>query len=141
MDFASTLRKARKKAGITQKALANELNVTPAMIAQYETGKRKPRKDTLAKIAEALHVGYGYTKVGEPYLYDFKDVVAFSQEDQDVFIKMVKEMAGYSDDDRRDHLLYNYNSVNDEGKQKIVEYSEDIASNEKYQRVKEAIDE
>ena len=79
--------------------------------------------------------------MGEPDFYDFNDLVAFTQEDQDVFIKMVKEMAGYSDDDRRDHLLYNYNSVNDEGKQKIVEYSEDIASNEKYQRVKEAIDE
>lgn len=69
MNFADSLKEARKKSGFTQQKLAEELHVTPAMIAQYETGKRKPRNSTLSKIADALDMEYSYTEDGEPFLY------------------------------------------------------------------------
>ena len=82
MSFSDRLKDARNKAGRTQKQLADELKVTPAMIAQYETGKRKPKQETLSKIAEALHLGYGYAPNGEPYFYCFVDTVQQGDENE-----------------------------------------------------------
>lgn len=82
MSFSDRLKEARKKSGFTQKQLADVLEVTPAMIAQYETGKRKPKQDTLNKIADALHLGYGYAPNGEPYFYCFVDTVQKGDENE-----------------------------------------------------------
>lgn len=82
MSFSDRLKDARNKAGRTQKQLADELKVTPAMIAQYETGKRKPKQETLSKIAEALHLSYGYAPNGEPYFYCFVDTVQHGDENE-----------------------------------------------------------
>lgn len=56
MRVNDKIREARKKAGITQKQLAKKLGVSSAMIAQYETGKRNPKMQTLEKIANALEI-------------------------------------------------------------------------------------
>ena len=82
MSFSDRLKEARKKSGFTQKQLADTLEVTPAMIAQYETGKRKPKQDTLSKIADALQLGYGYAPNGEPYFYCFVDTVRHGDENE-----------------------------------------------------------
>ncbi len=50
------IKKARKKAGITQQELAKKLGTTPQNLSQYEKGKRQPKKETLEKIADALDV-------------------------------------------------------------------------------------
>lgn len=47
---------ARLQKGISQAALAKCLGVSTAMICQYEVGKRKPKVETLSKIAGALGV-------------------------------------------------------------------------------------
>ena len=49
MSFGSRLKEARKKSGLTQAEVAEKLNVSASMIAQYETGKRNPKKETLSK--------------------------------------------------------------------------------------------
>ena len=82
MSFSDRLKEARKKSGFTQKQLADTLEVTPAMIAQYETGKRKPKQDTLSKMADALQLGYGYAQNGEPYFYCFVDTVQHGDENE-----------------------------------------------------------
>lgn len=42
----------RKKRGITQKELADQLDLSITAISQYETGKREPKFETLKKIAK-----------------------------------------------------------------------------------------
>lgn len=79
VSFGDRLKEARQKAGLTQSELASKLEVSAAMIAQYETGKRNPKKGTLAKLAEALKLGYSYTKTGEPYFYSFVDTAISSE--------------------------------------------------------------
>lgn len=76
MSFGDRLKHARKFVGMTQKELAEKLNVTPSMIAQYETGKRNPKKETLEKIASALDLSCGFTRAGTPYFYTFVDPAA-----------------------------------------------------------------
>lgn len=75
MSFGNRLKKARSKAGLSQKELAARLGTTPQNLAQYENGKRNPKKETLAKMADALDMGYTYAKNGEPYFYCFVDAV------------------------------------------------------------------
>ena len=41
-DYASTVRTAREKLGLTQEALGRMINVKPSVISHIETGKMKP---------------------------------------------------------------------------------------------------
>lgn len=54
MNIGQKIKYSRKKAGLTQKELGESLGVSAAMIAQYESGKRNPKIETLIKISEAL---------------------------------------------------------------------------------------
>lgn len=51
-----TIRALRKAREWTQLGLANRLNVTPATIYNWETGKTEPSASQLRKIAEAFDV-------------------------------------------------------------------------------------
>ena len=54
--FPEKLKELRKRKGLTQVELANELNVATGTIGMYETGKRSPDNETLLKIAEYFDV-------------------------------------------------------------------------------------
>lgn len=50
MDAGGTLRRARRRAGLTQRALAQATGVAQPTIARIETGDETPRVDTLARL-------------------------------------------------------------------------------------------
>lgn len=50
------IKEAREKAGLTQSQLAEAIGTTSQNISQYERGLRKPKYETLLKIAKALNV-------------------------------------------------------------------------------------
>lgn len=56
MKAGKAIHKFRREKKMTQKELGNALGVSAQMIAQYETGKRNPKFETLAKIAMALDI-------------------------------------------------------------------------------------
>ena len=58
MTSGQRIKVFRKKVGMTQEELGAILGVSGSMIAQYETDKRNPKKETLARIADALGVHY-----------------------------------------------------------------------------------
>ena len=58
MTTGQRIKAARMKAGLTQKELGTKLGVSESFIAQYETDKRNPKKETLEKIADALDVHF-----------------------------------------------------------------------------------
>lgn len=75
MSFGKRLKNALKYKKTTQKQLAELLDTTPQSISQYVVGKRNPSGKMVASIADALNLGYDYTKSGEPYFYTFVDTV------------------------------------------------------------------
>ena len=75
MSFSDRLRQARKRQGLTQEELGKKSGLSTYTIQRYEYGKLNPKKDTVAKLATALNLGYNYTKSGEPYFYTFVDTV------------------------------------------------------------------
>ena len=56
MDVGNRIKEIRKKRGLTQEQLGKLLNISQTMVAQYENNKRKPKLETLQKIATALKV-------------------------------------------------------------------------------------
>ena len=52
------IKNARLTVGITQAELARRLGVTPQAISQYERGIKKPKIETIEKIADALGVSW-----------------------------------------------------------------------------------
>jgi len=56
MSIAELIKAARKAAGLTQKELGERMGVSDASIAQYESGQRNPKIDTIVRISEALNV-------------------------------------------------------------------------------------
>ena len=56
MTLGETLKHYRIKKGLSQKALGEKLGMPQQMVAQYESGKRKPKIETQEKIANVLGV-------------------------------------------------------------------------------------
>ena len=57
MTIGKQIKYYRKEAGLTQKELAERLDVSPNTIQQYELGKRQPRLEMINRIAGALGIG------------------------------------------------------------------------------------
>lgn len=54
MTIGESIQLARKKAGLSQKELGAKLGVSGSMIGQYENDLRRPKAETVQKIADAL---------------------------------------------------------------------------------------
>lgn len=54
--FASTLRSARIKRGLTQRALAERLNMSVRTIIEIERGRSSPKFETVALLARELNI-------------------------------------------------------------------------------------
>ena len=54
MTIGECIQQARKKAGLSQKELGSKVGVSGSMIGQYENDLRRPKAETVQKIADAL---------------------------------------------------------------------------------------
>lgn len=55
-EFARRLRGLRKRAGMTQDGLSEQINVSIKTVQRWEFGERSPRAEDITKLASALHV-------------------------------------------------------------------------------------
>ena len=62
---AQRIRDARAQARLTQQALADKTGASKAMIAQWETGIRRPGVDSLWSLSRALGVPFSWLAIGE----------------------------------------------------------------------------
>ena len=60
MNFAEQFKKLRDDSGLTQKELADQLNVKQQAISQYENGLAMPKIDMVVQFAEIFNVPLGY---------------------------------------------------------------------------------
>lgn len=151
MTTGERIKAARKKAGLTQAQLAEKLGVPFQSISQWERDTRKPKMETLAKIAEALG-----TSVSE--LYDVSDspLMKALRNSMDQIANSAQGAASaamrpllYGNDvvsseedadpepqhtDTETKLLSAFSRLNEEGQQKAVERVEELAEIPKYQK-------
>lgn len=53
MDIAASLRDARRRAGLTQAALAQRAGTSQATVSAYERGRKEPSVETLGRLLSA----------------------------------------------------------------------------------------
>lgn len=56
LGFGEMLRVLRRREQLTQKALAELLDITDASVSLYESGKRLPGRRTISKLPKALNL-------------------------------------------------------------------------------------
>ena len=54
--LGARLKEIRKARGLTQEALAEQVDLTPQYLSRLEGGRQSPSVETVAKLAEALQV-------------------------------------------------------------------------------------
>jgi len=59
MTIGERIREARKSKGLTQKQLADKLQISYVNISQLERNERDPKHETIMRIASALNLSYG----------------------------------------------------------------------------------
>jgi transcriptional regulator with XRE-family HTH domain len=104
--------KARELIGHTRKSFSEELNIPYRTITNYENGSREPGSEYLTKIADIC----GCTT---DWLLGLSD-------------NPKREVIMQNKDSLFDTLKENYNELNDEGKERLVSYSDDLISSGNY---------
>ena len=54
LEIYKTLRRIRTEKGLTQKQVADSMGVTESLVRAYESGRRNPKTQTVARFAAAL---------------------------------------------------------------------------------------
>lgn len=94
MTVGQRIRAARKKAGMTQKQLAEKLGIPYQSIGQWENDQRNPKWETLERISKALGVHIlDLSGVGEELdRYSFEISVDGASPKSDEFIEKISKM-------------------------------------------------
>ena len=119
MTFGERLIYARELRGFNQKQFAEIIEVTPTRLNYWEKDKRQPDVLMLWRIISALKIS-GNWLIGEEGSIEI------------VHTKIALTTEGGESDDRKKRLINNYDKLNDFGKDRLVEHSDDMTTNEKY---------
>lgn len=108
------IKAARESAGFSQKELAKIIGVAPSTFNGYESGNHDPKSELLSKIADACNVTVDFL-LGR----NCTDKSASGQDPLET-------------NPLRSTLLYNFDQLNQEGRERLVETSDDMVSSGKY---------
>lgn len=130
MTFGERVKYFREKAELNKSELARKMNVTPAMIRQYEKGETRnnPKHETIKKFADALGV-----KPSD--LAPDLSPVAFDSAYE--LRKNWIENGGGASHDRLDseiRIELNRDKLNDEGMWELAECSDKLVNSGKYNK-------
>ena len=111
MSIGSRMKMRREELGMTQTQLAEKIGVTKGAIGNYETDANSPKASMMYKIFEALQCDANYL-----YQDDMFDAASV----------MLPE-------DERE-ILRLYKQLNQEGKEKLADYADDLVRSGKYKK-------
>ena len=145
MTTGERIKAARINAGLTQRELADRLNVSFVNISQWERGRRSPKIETLQKIASALNVPlielfpeeYGmkylqYEEIASDIKQDMMDAAPTWEEYEEARKTKVSEIQrnlvlADMERSRLNNLQSAFLRLNETGQKIAVEYVVDLA--------------
>ena len=134
MTTGERIKAARKKAGMTQAELALKLDIPFQSISQWERDIRKPKKETIAKIADALNihpVELSSEIFDEALLSLLQGDYETAEEFRAAFLSKRIAFARLTDDtDQR--LIQFYDMLNDCGREEAVDRIFELTQQSKY---------
>ena len=126
MNIGKRIKEIRVKNNVTQRELAEKLGLTLNTVSRYETGERRPRIDTVIKIAKALDVEPSDLFTGEQRAF----YELFDNGYGDEWEKAQENMR--SNDNPFSELSSKYTLLNKKGKEVINEHIEFLSQKEEY---------
>ena len=107
-DFKTRLKELRSSVGLSQSALADELNTSKSSINMYERGEREPGIATLEAIADFFNVDMDYllgkSDCKNRYLESLPSI-AFSHSQDPTTQKILDATHDMTDEEKRQLLL------------------------------------
>lgn len=119
MTIGECIRKARKKAGLTQLQLAEQSGVATISIHQYESGKRQPRLEPLRQIALAL--GVTVSDLVDPSYWS-----TLTDEDKENAFSSDVPAVATPTPSARDRVNAAMDQMTPAGQSRVADYAEDI---------------
>lgn len=98
--FPERLKALRKKAKLTQKQIAEALNIKQPTYAQWENGRTKPKGETLEKFAD-------FFNVSTDYLLGKTDIKNSSDIDEDALEQSLRKSIGFNGKPATDEEIEN----------------------------------
>ena len=111
--------KAREFIGNNRKSFAEKLNIPYRTITNYENGSREPGSDYILKVANIC----GCTT---DWLLGLSDNPRNNSPYSDLVVQ--------EGDSLFEALRVNYGKLNEEGREKLVDYSDDLVQSSKYKK-------
>lgn len=147
LEFKDLIRLRRSELHLTLEDIGNAVGVSKATVLRWENGEIKNlRRDKIAKLAKVL-------KVSPAYLMGWEDAITDEGTDlglvalklmqnenigSDEALKKAERIIDFFEaahiDPAKQRLNDNYDSMNQEGKTKLVDYSDDLIQSGNYER-------
>lgn len=108
--IASVLKILRAEQGMTADEVGEIIGKSGKTVSGWENARSQPDADLLLKLCE---------------IYKVENIL-------DTFSEIKRNVKPIESKDDTQKLLHNYNLLNDSGKEKLLEYSEDLIGNAKY---------
>lgn len=108
--IASVLKRLRAEQGMTADEVGEIIGKSGKTVSGWENARSQPDVDLLLKLCE---------------IYKVENIL-------DTFSEIKRNVKPIESKDDTQKLLHNYNLLNDSGKEKLLEYSEDLIGNAKY---------
>jgi len=115
MSFGSRLKQKRKEKGLKQSELGKLLGVTGSAIGNYENDFSSPKADILYKVFDVLHCDANFL-----FQDEMKNSPDPAQTESEELTNAEK------------HLIDNLRSLNNDGQEKLLDYSDDLVASGRY---------
>lgn len=115
MSFGSRLKQKRKEKGLKQSELGKLLGVTGSAIGNYENDFSSPKADILYKVFDVLHCDANFL-----FQDEMKNSPDPAQTESEELTNAEK------------HLIDNLRCLNNEGQEKLLDYSDDLVASGRY---------
>lgn len=131
MTIGERIREVRKSRGLTQKELGERLGLSYQSIAQWENDLRKPKSETILKIASALGVRYEDLveletfNTGAEFDERWKELTKSTSSDSLTVIHTT---------DPRKFINFALDQMNEEGRVKVAERAAEVLEVPRYRK-------
>ncbi|MFR6349259.1 MAG: helix-turn-helix domain-containing protein [Enterocloster aldenensis] len=130
MTRGSEIQRIRKEKAYTQAELAKRAGLSEISIRKYENGDRKPKIETLQRIATALGVGL------DAFLTDSE--LSLFESMENLYLKSDSEIQELESLDERtpqeNYLMMKFRELNEKGQKKASDYIDDLTQIPEYKK-------
>lgn len=130
MNIGEQIKKYRLEAKISQKELGKKIGISQQQIAQYESGKRMPKTETIRKIAKGLQINPS-------------DLIDYSQDGHRLMYLESKRHRTEMDENiptnekAEDELITNYRKLNTDGRSEARKRVAELTEIKRYTYIEE----